>query len=110
VCREIGYQSGEVTALNALGDVFLSTGQFADARAHYAAALSGAALNGEKHEQAAAHNGLARACHASGDLGQARRHWNEALALYVTLGTPEADQVRARLADIGEHGRELAGT
>ncbi|MGH3403334.1 MAG: tetratricopeptide repeat protein, partial [Streptosporangiaceae bacterium] len=109
-CREIGYQSGEVTALNALGDVFLSAGQSADARAHYAAALRGAALNGEKHEQARAHNGLGRTCHAAGDFGQARHHWNEALALYVTLGIPEADQVRARLADIGEHGREVAGT
>jgi DNA-binding SARP family transcriptional activator/tetratricopeptide (TPR) repeat protein len=97
VCREIGYQSGEVTALNSLGEAFLATGRSADARTQYAAALDGAAQNGEQYEQARAHNGLAHAYHAAGDLGQARRHWDEALTLYVTLGAPEADQVRAQL-------------
>ena len=28
----------------------------------------------------------------------ARRHWNEALAIYFSLGAPETDQVRAPLA------------
>jgi DNA-binding SARP family transcriptional activator/tetratricopeptide (TPR) repeat protein len=98
MCREIGYQSGEVSALNALGEVFLATGQSSDALAQYTAALSGAARNGEKYEQAHAHNGLAHAYHASGGLDQARRHWNEALTLYITLGAPEADQVRVCLA------------
>jgi tetratricopeptide (TPR) repeat protein len=85
--------------------VFLATGQSSDALAQYTAALSGAARNGEKYEQARAHNGLAHAHHAAGDLGEARRHWNEALSLYITLGAPEADQVRAHLASDGERER-----
>jgi tetratricopeptide (TPR) repeat protein len=105
MCREIGYQSAEVSALNGLGEVFLATGQSSDALAQYTAALSGAARNGEKYEQARAHNGLAHAHHAAGDLGEARRHWNEALSLYITLGAPEADQVRAHLASDGERER-----
>jgi DNA-binding SARP family transcriptional activator/tetratricopeptide (TPR) repeat protein len=103
VCREIGYQAGEVTALNGLGETLLAAGWPADACAQYAAAVNGAARTGEKYEQARAHDGLARAHRAAGDLSQARRHWHEALALYVTLGAPEADQVRAHLASTGSH-------
>jgi DNA-binding SARP family transcriptional activator len=103
MCRAIGYQSREVAALNGLGEVSLATGQFADACAQYAAALKGAARS-EKYQQACAHNGLARACHAAGHLSRARHHWNEALTLYITLGAPEADEVRAHLASTGNHG------
>jgi Tetratricopeptide repeat len=48
--------------------------------------------------QAGAHDRLGRACRALGDEQQARRHWEEALALYTKLGVPAADEVRARLA------------
>jgi DNA-binding SARP family transcriptional activator/tetratricopeptide (TPR) repeat protein len=105
VCREIGYQSREVAALNGLGEVALATGQIADACAQYAAALEGAARS-EKYQQARAHNGLARAHHAAGDLGPARHHWNQALALCISLGAPEADQVRAHLARMKSHRAE----
>jgi DNA-binding SARP family transcriptional activator/Tfp pilus assembly protein PilF len=105
VCSEIGYQSGEVSALNGLGEVFLATGRSSDARAQHAAALSATTQSGEKYEQARAHNGLAHACHAAGDTGQARRHWNEALTLYLSLGAPETDQVRAHLATTDDHAR-----
>jgi hypothetical protein len=66
--------------------------------------------SGDIYEQARAHDGLAHACQAAGDPGQAagdpgqaRRHWKEALTLYVGLGAPEADQVRARLATTDNH-------
>jgi len=61
--------------------------------------------SGEKYEQARARNGLAHASHAAGDPGQARRHWKEALTLYISLGAPETDQVRARLATTDDHAR-----
>jgi DNA-binding SARP family transcriptional activator/tetratricopeptide (TPR) repeat protein len=98
VCREIGYRSGEVSALNSLGDVFLAAGRSSEACAQYAAALGMTTKSGEKYEQARALNGLAHACHASGDHGRADRHWREALNLYVSLGAPEADEIRCRLA------------
>jgi DNA-binding SARP family transcriptional activator/Tfp pilus assembly protein PilF len=103
VCSDIGDRSGEVTALNGLGDVFLATGRSSDARIRYAAALSVTTQSGEKYEQARAHNGLAQAYHAAGDPGQARRHWQEALTLYISLGAPETDQVRAHLASADDH-------
>jgi hypothetical protein len=56
---------------------------------------------GDKYQQARAHDGLARAHHALARPDQARDHWAEALALYTHLGTREADQVRAQLAETG---------
>jgi DNA-binding SARP family transcriptional activator/tetratricopeptide (TPR) repeat protein len=103
VCSEIGDRSGEAVALNGLGDVFLATGRASDARAHYTAALSVTTQSEEKYEQARAHNGLAHACHAVGDAGQARLHWKEALTIYFSLGAPEAEKVRARLAAADHH-------
>jgi hypothetical protein len=35
-------------------------------------------------------------CRALGDEDQARRHWQDALAVYTELGVPEAGEVRAR--------------
>ena len=47
--------------------------------------------------QARSHNGLACAHQLVGDLDQARRHWQSALAQYKELGVPEAMPVQARL-------------
>jgi Flp pilus assembly protein TadD len=87
--------------LNGLGEVLLATGRRAEARGQHAAALRAATEVGEKYEQARAHDGLASACEANGDLRQARRHWREALTYYTELGAPESEQVRARLAANG---------
>jgi hypothetical protein len=35
-----------------------------------------------------------------GSEGRARRHWQRALALFTRLGTPEAEEVRARLSGL----------
>jgi hypothetical protein len=51
----------------------------------------------DKYEQARAHNGLARGYHATGDLAQARCHWQQALALCADLGTPDAEHIRDQL-------------
>jgi tetratricopeptide (TPR) repeat protein len=96
--REIGDRADEAEILNGLGEIFLATGHPAQARAHHAYALSLARQVGDQVQQARACDGLGRACHAGGDPARARRHWQEALALYTSLGTPEADQIRAQLA------------
>jgi DNA-binding SARP family transcriptional activator/Tfp pilus assembly protein PilF len=100
--RETGELPGEAEALNGLGEASVAVGRVSRARAHHRAALDLATAIGDKYQQARAHNGLARSHHAAGDLGQARRHWQRALTLYTALGVPEADQVRAQLADAGE--------
>jgi hypothetical protein len=67
-----------------------------------ALALGLAKENGEKPEQARAHDGLARAYHAHGDPDRARHHWQAALSIYTDLQLPETEQVRrhARLSGI----------
>jgi DNA-binding SARP family transcriptional activator/tetratricopeptide (TPR) repeat protein len=95
--REIGDRAGEADALNGLGEVSLATDQPGPARTWYAAALGPAGQIHDAYQQARAHHGLGLAYQATGDPGQARRQWQQALALYTSLGAPEAEDVRARL-------------
>jgi DNA-binding SARP family transcriptional activator/Tfp pilus assembly protein PilF len=105
ICRETGDRASEAEALNSLAEILLADGRRADAQARQAIALELASQIDDKYEKARAHDGLARGYHASGDLGRARRHWQQALALYTSLGTPEAHHVRADLAAAtGDHG------
>jgi tetratricopeptide (TPR) repeat protein/transcriptional regulator with XRE-family HTH domain len=97
--REIGDRSGEADALNSLGEALLGAAQPGRACTHHGAACDIASVIGDEYQQARAHDGLARAHHALARPDEARDHWREALALFTHLGTPEADQVRAQLAD-----------
>jgi tetratricopeptide (TPR) repeat protein len=99
--QEIGDRSGQADALNSVGEALLTAAQPSRARTHHAAAYGIASDIGDKYQQARAHDGLARAHHALGKPDEARDHWAHALALYTHLGTPEADQVRAQLAETG---------
>jgi hypothetical protein len=87
-----------VTALNGLGETLLADGH-RDAREPHATALDLAGQTDNGYEQARAHHGLARAYQSAGQPGQARHHWQHALTEFTRLGTPEADQVRAQLAE-----------
>jgi tetratricopeptide (TPR) repeat protein/DNA-binding XRE family transcriptional regulator len=97
MCRESGDRPGAVIALNGLGEVLFATGRFGDSHVQHATALGLARDIGYKHEQARAHKGLGDACDAMDDPGNSRSHWREALALYTSLGAPEADHVRVQL-------------
>jgi tetratricopeptide (TPR) repeat protein/transcriptional regulator with XRE-family HTH domain len=97
LCQETGDLSSEAAVRNGLGEILLATGRLADAVAEYASALAVATTGSERYDQGRAHDGLASAYQASGALDKARHHWQEALACYEDLGTPEADLIRARL-------------
>jgi DNA-binding SARP family transcriptional activator/tetratricopeptide (TPR) repeat protein len=99
--RELGNPAHEARARNGLGEALLVAGQPAEARTEHVAALDLAARIGQKHEQARAHDGLARSYHATGDGALARHHRREALALYTSLGIPEAGGAQERLAGTG---------
>jgi len=62
------------------------------------ATLSLASQIGHPYEQARAHGGLAVSYQGVGEHSQARRHWQEALRLYTTVGAQEVKQIRAQLA------------
>lgn len=89
---ERGNQSGEAEVLDRLGELFLATGRIADAYASYATALDASRQAQYKSEQPVAHDGLAQVYYASADPPKARRHWQQALALYTEIGAPEADE------------------
>ena len=75
-------------------------GRPADAIIDHSTAHRIATGNDIRHEQEAAHAGLAGAHHALGDSDLADRHYRQALALYRDLGMPEADQIQAELTAI----------
>ncbi|MEV0388945.1 tetratricopeptide repeat protein [Nonomuraea sp. NPDC050643] len=95
--RQAGERYGEVCALNGLGEAGRLGAAYADAIEWHLAALDLAEEIGERDEQARAQRGLGHARHAAGDPAGARRHWERALAIYTELGTPDADEMRARL-------------
>jgi DNA-binding SARP family transcriptional activator/tetratricopeptide (TPR) repeat protein len=95
--RQVGDRSGEANTLNGLGELFLAVGRPDDSRTHHTMALGEARDIGDRYEQARAYDGLAQARQAEGDDDEAGRYWQLALAIYAQLGTPEADQVRAKM-------------
>jgi Tfp pilus assembly protein PilF len=72
------------------------------ARAHHYEALTLADQLGARYERARAHDGLAHTYLVTGELIQARQHWQQALSVYTSLGFPESENVLIRLEDLGE--------
>jgi hypothetical protein len=64
----------------------------------------------DRYEQARAHDGIAATHHITGDVDEARRHWQQALTIYTELGVPESDQIRTHLATIDNNSHETAVT
>ena len=96
--QQIGHQIGEAQALNGIGETLHATGHPDQAYIQHQAALTIAGRSGDRYEQARAHEAFAQSLAATGDNRQARRHRLTALTLYTSLGAPEADDIRARLA------------
>jgi tetratricopeptide (TPR) repeat protein/transcriptional regulator with XRE-family HTH domain len=95
--RDCDNQHGEIVTLRALAQALHGVGEPAAARAELTAAVRLAADTGNAYEQASAHNDLAESHRSVGQDEQARHNWQQALALYIQLSAPEADQVRSRL-------------
>jgi tetratricopeptide (TPR) repeat protein len=98
--RESSDRDLEVWALIGLGEAARTAGQPADAVAHYTAAHAIAAEIDNNYQQARAHAGLGHAHRTLNDPTHARRHYQQARTLYTDLGLPDADQIKAHLADL----------
>ena len=98
--RETGDQYFVAWSLNGLGEAALAAGQAADALAHHTAAGTIATDIGAHDQQARAHTGLGHANYAMGNPAQARENYEHALALDTGPALPEADLIRARLAEL----------
>lgn len=94
-----------IKCLNTLGDVYSGLGRIAEAKDYLHRAL---ALSRELREldgEASATQNLARTHYADGDVEGALRYWEQALELYERYGDPQADTVRAEMAEAGAGGR-----
>jgi DNA-binding SARP family transcriptional activator/tetratricopeptide (TPR) repeat protein len=94
---DIGDRDGEADVLNSMGETQLAAGHPADALAQHTAALEAAIEAGDRDEQARAHNGLGHTHRILHNPDHARRHWQHALALYMEMEAPDADEVRTHL-------------
>ncbi|MFB9684935.1 AfsR/SARP family transcriptional regulator [Amycolatopsis plumensis] len=93
--REGGNTNLEVTALND----FAATKSGSEAIPLYEKALALARRAGHLREQAFAQHGLGVAHRAAGNDAEAVAHLEAALVAYTELGAPEAEEVRALLAE-----------
>jgi DNA-binding SARP family transcriptional activator len=88
-------------ARNDYGRTLLEAGDLDGALEQHRSALAIALKIKMKYEQARALDGIA-ACLRDTDPEEARRHWQQALALYTEMGTPEQHEVTRWLAALDE--------
>lgn len=96
--RQTGNPGLQIEALNGLGEALRATDEFDEAWTCHESALALLGDGTEPREQARAYDGLAQVCAARGDQEGACRLWRRALARYVDIGAPEADEIRERLS------------
>jgi len=99
--RDLGSQEGEASALDSLGHAHQQVGHHAEATACYQQALGLHRAAGSRWGVGDTLGHLGDTCHAAGKPEEARAFWEEALAILADLNAPEADQIRAKLGDLG---------
>ncbi|WP_052590047.1 AfsR/SARP family transcriptional regulator [Luteipulveratus mongoliensis] len=97
IARETGARSTQMAVLNALGETHLAADDPFAAIATHREVLG---IGLDRFESARALAGQAAASLCLGDISTALQLWREALRGYEELGVPEADVVRARLAEL----------
>jgi tetratricopeptide (TPR) repeat protein len=98
VCHEVGDRLTPAHCLHELGLVYHQLGRPAGAIACLGQSLAIFRELGDRRGVAVALRDLGDAFLAAGDDQRARAAWEEALAISIRLPTPEADEIRARLA------------
>ncbi|MGW1680910.1 tetratricopeptide repeat protein [Saccharopolyspora sp. NPDC002376] len=83
--------------LNNCGEVCIELGRFDDGERCHHDALDVALKCGSVVRQAAAYLGLGDAAGSRGDQDTARTHWETALAIFESEGSPRATEIRRRL-------------
>ena len=99
--RDLGSQEGEASALDSLGYAHQQVGHHAEATACYEEALELHRAAGSRWGVGDTLGHLGDTCHAAGKPEEARTFWEEALPILEDLQHPQADQIRAKLRDLG---------
>ena len=104
IAEEIGELSLEGNASNGLGELRARAGRHQEALALHRHSLRIAREVGDRFEEAQATERLADVLHATGRHPEAREHWRRALEQYEMVGSPHAEVLLARLADLAPPG------
>jgi tetratricopeptide (TPR) repeat protein/transcriptional regulator with XRE-family HTH domain len=99
---EIGRPSTEAYACSTLGYAEHHLGNLAEAADCYRRALSLSRELRDRRLEADVLTQLGDTRQAAGELAQAREAWRQALAVQEELANPDADKLRAKLADTGQ--------
>jgi tetratricopeptide (TPR) repeat protein len=99
--RDSGHRGGTADTLDSIGYVYLHLGDTAQAKAHYTKAIEAYRDIGAPFGEGNSLTGLGDALLAEGDREAARTAWHEAVAILDRLPHPLADEVRAKLSDLG---------
>jgi DNA-binding SARP family transcriptional activator/tetratricopeptide (TPR) repeat protein len=99
--RDSGHRGGTADTLDSLGYVYLHLGDIAEAKAHYTKAIEAYREIGSPFGEGNSLSGLGDALLAEGDREGARAAWRESVAILDRLPHPLADEVRAKLSDLG---------
>jgi tetratricopeptide (TPR) repeat protein len=97
ICEQIGNRDGQAEALTGLGTVALATDDHPAADQHFRASLAICQQTGNRAGQAEALTGLGHAAKADRRREETRERWHQALAIYVEIGSPNAESVRDEL-------------
>jgi len=98
---ELGCRHGEAATWDSLGYAHHHLGNHTQAADCYQHALDLYRDLGDRYYEAYTLGHLGDTHHAAGDAVSARTAWQDALAIFTDLGHSDADQIRAKLADLG---------
>jgi tetratricopeptide (TPR) repeat protein len=106
--RELGNRHGMAHALDSVGYAYHFLGQSDEAIAYYQQSLDAFREYGDRYSEADTLIHLGETHHVLEDQQATRRAWQRALSILIELHHPDASQVRAKLAKLGD--RELPAT
>jgi DNA-binding SARP family transcriptional activator/Tfp pilus assembly protein PilF len=99
--RDSGHRGGTADTLDSLGYVYLHLGDITEAKSHYTKAIEAYREIGSPFGEGNSLSGLGDALLAEDDGEGARAAWRESVAILDRLPHPLADEVRAKLSDLG---------
>jgi tetratricopeptide (TPR) repeat protein len=99
--QELGHRAAEAATWDSLGYAHHHLGHREEATTCYQQALEVCREIGDRDGEAETLTHLGDTHHANGDPVPARRAWHEALIILDELGHPDADEVRAKLDQVG---------
>ncbi|WP_329083117.1 MULTISPECIES: ATP-binding protein [unclassified Streptosporangium] len=97
--RELRDRDGEADTLDSLGYVHAGIGEYEQALVHYRAALKLWQEMGNRYDEADVLTRVGDSQAALGDHASARNSWQLALTIFDDLAQPDAELLRAKLAE-----------